>query len=137
MAEYALVTAVMASLVVALASIPDGQLGARLPVTQQKATTLVTQTAKSGRVPVAQARAVLRRAPYPRPALRYLYTAGWITGRQQPAECLFAKATPDATRGRIADSIRGDARLRARLRRMNVTVSQAAGALTSGTAAAC
>ena len=97
----------------------------------------MTQNARSSRVPVAEARRVLKSAPFSRPALRYLYVAGWITGRKNAAECLFAKVTPDATRAELADSIRSDAKLLARLRRMSVTVPQAARALTSGTAAAC
>jgi hypothetical protein len=37
----------------------------------------------------------------------------------------------------MVESMRKDAKLLTRLRRMNVTLAQAAGALTSGTAAAC
>ena len=50
---------------------------------------------------------------------------------------MFAKATPGSTQQQLAAGIRKDARLLARLRRMNVTVVQAAEALTRGTAAAC
>jgi hypothetical protein len=76
-------------------------------------------------------------APYGRAALRYLYAEGWIAGRKNAADCVFAKATPESTVRELAAGIRKDARLRARLRRMNVTVDQAAVALTRGTAAAC
>jgi hypothetical protein len=127
----------VAILAIALASIPESQLAARLPVTTNRATALVIQSAREARVPASQARAAFRRAPYARAPLRYLYAAGWITGRQAPYECVFAKATPEATRKELTSALRKDARLLNRLRRMSVTVAQAADALTKGTASAC
>ena len=137
MAEYALVTAVVASLAVAFGSLTDAQLASRLPVTAARAQALVVQAAKANAVPPATARATLARAPYERPALRYLYATGWIGGRKSPADCLFAKVTPESTQQRFADSIRGEPNVVAALRRMRVTVAQAAGALRRGTADAC
>jgi hypothetical protein len=136
MAEYALVTAVVASLAVAFGSLTGAQLS-QLPVTAARAQSLVVQTAKSNSVPAATARATLARAPYQRPALQYLYASGWISGRKSPADCLFAKATPESTQQRLADSIRNDSKVAAALRKMRVTVAQAAGALRRGTADAC
>jgi hypothetical protein len=136
MAEYALVTAVVASLAVAFGSLTGSQLS-QLPVTAARAQTLVVRTAKAHSVPAATARATLARAPYQRPALRYLYASGWIGGRKSPADCLFAKATPESTQRRFADSLRSDPKVVAALRRMRVTVAQAAGALRRGTADAC
>jgi hypothetical protein len=136
-AEYALVTAVMASLAVALTSIPPAQLAARLPTTAQRATALVDKTARSAHVSPVEARAAMRQAPYGRPPLRYLYATGWIGGKLRPTECAFAKVSADSTRAQMLDTIRKDAKLRARLARMNVTVAAAAEAITKGTAAAC
>lgn len=137
MAEYALITAMVASLALSLATIPQSELGRRLPVTAARAQALVSKSARTADVSPAQARAVMARAPYPRAPLRYLYAEGWIGGRKNPADCVFAKVTPDATQRQLAAGIRKDARLVARLRRMKVTVAQAAEALTRGTAAAC
>jgi hypothetical protein len=137
MAEYALVTAVMASLAVALTSIPEARLAARLPTTTARAAALVTETARTAKVLVAGARAAFASAPFNRPQLRYLYAAGWVGGRQRPAECAFAKVSVGSTAKRMAESIRKDGRLLARLRRMSVTVPAAADALTRGTAVAC
>ena len=137
MAEYALVTALVATLAVSISAIPEGQLGARLPTTAAKARALVAQTARQQRVPVSGARTALARAPYRRAPLRYLFAAGWVDGRRSPASCVLAKAVPDSTEGRIATSIRRDRVLLARLARMNVTVSQAAKAMLRGTASAC
>ena len=137
MAEYALITAVVASLAISLATIPEAQLARRLPVTVAKAQALVSQSARASKVPPADARAVLARAPFRRAGLRYLFAEGWIGGRRNAAECVFAKATPDSTRAELAAGIRKNARLTSRLRRMGVTVGQAADALARGTAAAC
>jgi hypothetical protein len=79
----------------------------------------------------------MARAPYGRAPLRYLYAEGWIAGRKNAAQCVFAKATPGSTRRELAAGIRKDDRLRTRLRRMNVTADQAAAALTRGAADAC
>lgn len=137
MAEYALVTAVVASLALALATIPEGQLARQLPVTAARAQALVTKTARANHVSPAQARAALARAPYRRAALRYLYAEGWIGGRKNAADCVLAKVTPESTRRELGAAIRRDARLVARLGRMRLTVAQAAGAIAAGTASAC
>lgn len=137
MAEYALVTMVVASLAVALTSVSESQLSGGLPVTAARARILVAQTARTNGVPVTAARATLARAPYPRAALRYLYTVGWIGGRAAAVECVLAKATPDATGRRLATELGRDPALGRRLRRMRVTVARAAGALARGTGAAC
>lgn len=137
MAEYALITAVVASLALSLATIPESQLSRTLPVTAARAQALASRSARTAGVPAAGARAAVASAPYTRAALRYLFAEGWIGGRKNAAECVFAKATPEATRSRLATAMRKDTRLRARLGRIHVTVGQAAEALTRGTAAAC
>ena len=137
MAEYALVTAMVATLTLALASIPAAQLSRRLPETTARATALVTQSARTSGVPLSGARAAYARAPFARPPLRYLYTAGWITGKQLPAKCVFAEVTPDYTRQELTTAIRKDSRLASRLRRMHVTVGQAVDATANGIASAC
>jgi hypothetical protein len=136
-AEYALITAVVASLAISLATIPQAQLARQLPVTAVRAQALISKSARASGVPAVQARSVMAHAPYGRAALRYLYAEGWITGRKKASECVFAKATPDSTQRELARGLKSDDRLRARLGRMHVTVDQAAGALTRGTAAAC
>ena len=137
MAEYALITAMVECLALSLATIPKSELGRRLPVTSERAQALVSKSARTADVSPAQARAVMARAPYGRAPLRYLYAEGWIGGRKNAADCVFAKVTPESTQQQLAAGIRKDPRLLARLRRMKVTVAQASDALTRGTAAAC
>jgi hypothetical protein len=137
MGEYALVTAAVAALAIAIATIPEGKLAARLPTTAAKAQALVAQDARSRGVSGAEARNVLARAPYGRAPLRYLYTAGWLDGRKSPASCLFAKTTPGATTSRTVTAIRGNPTLVKRLARMHVSVAQAATAVVRGASDAC
>jgi hypothetical protein len=135
--EYALVTAAVASLALSIATIPEGRLAQRLPTTASKARALVTLDARTRKVPAAEARAVLARAPYRRAPLRYLFAAGWLNGRAHARECVFARVTPDSTTASLTASIERDSKLVSRLRRMNVTVAQAARVVVRGAASAC
>ena len=51
-------------------------------MTAARAQALLATSARGSKVAVAQARAVMARAPYQRAALRYLYAEGWIGGRK-------------------------------------------------------
>ena len=95
MAEYALVTAMVATIALAIGTIPDALLAKRLPTTAAKAQALVSVSARKQSVGPAQARAVMARAPYPRAPLRYLFAEGWIRGTKDPRSCVFAKAGAD------------------------------------------
>ena len=74
MVEYASITAVLAVLVSAI----GGTLS--LPATNLKGTALVATLAGNQGVRGAEARAAYARAPFRRPALRYLYVVGWGDG---------------------------------------------------------
>ena len=137
MGEYALVTAMVATIALAIGTIPEAVLAKRLPTTAAKAQALVAASARKQSVASAQARAVMARAPYSRAPLRYLFAEGWIRGTKDPRSCVLAKAAPTATKGNVAASIRRDRGVVTRLGRMNVTVDQAADALLRGTASAC
>ena len=137
MAEYALVTAMVATIALAIGTIPDALLGKRVPTTAAKAQTLMSTSARTQELPPAQARAVMARAPYSRAPLRYLFAEGWIRGTKDPRSCVFAKAAPSATARNVAAAIRRDRGLVTRLGRMKVGIDQAAGVLLRGTASAC
>ena len=137
MGEYALVTAMVATVALAIGTIPDALLGKRLPTTAVKAQTLIGASARAQKVPAQQARAVMARAPYPRAPLRYLFAEGWIRGTKDPRSCVLAKAAPSATTGNIAAAIRRDRGLVTRLGRMKVSVAQAAEAVLRGSESAC
>ena len=136
MAEYALVTAMVATLALAIGTIPDALLAKRLPTTAANARALVADSARRQKADPARARVVLARAPFRRAAVRYLYAEGWIRGTKDPRSCVFAKAAPSATSRNIAAAIGRDRGLLTRLGRMRVSVGQAADAHLRGAAAA-
>lgn len=137
MGEYAVITAAVASLAISIATMPEGQLAARLPTTAAKAQALVANDARAHGVSGAEAKAVLVRAPYQRAPLRYLYVSGWLDARKDQASCIFAKASAGSSTAEARTALRRNKTLVERLARMHVTVAQAAGAVVRGAADAC
>lgn len=135
MVEYASITAAMAI----LASSLGGTLGsvAALPATDVKAAALVSKVAARQSVPGAEARAAYARAPFRRPALRYLYVVGWVSAAKDRASCQAALLLGPKPKDAAVESIRRSPRLLARLRAAHVTVSQAATAVGRGTIDGC
>jgi len=62
--EYAIVTFMVATIALAIGTIPDALLGKRLPTTAAKAQALVSSSARKQGIGPADARAVMARAPY-------------------------------------------------------------------------
>ena len=99
--------------------------------------TAVSKAAKSQKVAPAGARAAYKRAPYAKPALRYLHAMGWIGGTRNRAQCGLTLIGQDAARAQAVREIREDRKLRAQLRKRAISVRAAAGALVKGVVSAC
>jgi hypothetical protein len=97
----------------------------------------VGKAARSQKVPPAAAKAAYKRAPYSKPALKYLYAMGWIGGTKNRAQCGLTLLGQDAVREQTAQEIRSNAKLRAQLRKRAVSVGAAASALVKGVVSAC
>ncbi len=97
----------------------------------------VAKAAKTQRVSVAGAKSAYERAPYTKPALRYLYGLGWIGGTKNAGECGLALLGEGAAKEQAAREMRGNAKLVAQLRKRGITVSAAANAVTKGVVSAC
>jgi hypothetical protein len=97
----------------------------------------VAKAARAQKVSVAGARAAYARAPYTKPALRYLYGLGWIGGTKNPGQCGLTLLGPGAAKEQAARELRGNPRLVAQLRKRGVSVSAAAHAVTNGVVSAC
>lgn len=95
------------------------------------------QAARSERVSVPGAREAYKRAPYRKPALKYLFVMGWIGGVRNKAQCALTTITQDAARSQARRSIERDGKLRAQLRKRRVSVKVAAAALVKGVVSAC
>ena len=136
MVEYASVTSAVALIAIALAGF-QAKVAAILPTSSATAVTLAAKTASGQGVSTAGAREAARTAPYRKPALRYLYAAGWVAGTKKEVACRLTQLAPDTAARHAADALRRDAAARSRLSKMGVTVTTAARAITRGIASAC
>jgi hypothetical protein len=133
MVEYATVTAALAM----LASSLSGALGSVLPSSDAKATAAVATIARSHHLAGPVARAAYAKAPYSRPALRYLYAVGWVSAASDLGSCKAAQILgPDPTVA-AAHALRGSPKTLAMLRAAHVSVGQAAAAIGRGTTDGC
>src|SRR5262249_22597378 len=93
--------------------------------------------AKAERVPPAGARTAYARAPYKRPALRYVYATAWVAGTKDKKSCILAKLDVDGTRDLAIKALRANVPTMRQLRRLHLTAVQAATAFTNGFVSAC
>jgi len=97
----------------------------------------VGKAAQSQQVPAAGAKQAYKRAPYAKPALKYLYAMGWIGGKKNPGQCGLTLLGQDAATDQTRRQIRSNPKLMAQLRKRAVSVSAAASALVKGVVSAC
>jgi hypothetical protein len=95
------------------------------------------KAARSQHVSPAGAKAAYKRAPYSKPALRYLYAMGWIGGMRNRGQCGLTLVGQGAARLQARQEILGNRKLRAQLRKRGVTATSAARALVVGVVSAC
>jgi hypothetical protein len=99
--------------------------------------TALAKAAKAQKVSVAGAKAAYKRAPYKKPALRFLYGLGWIGGTKNLAQCGLTSLGPGAAKDAAVQDMRKNPKLVAQLRRRGISVSAAANAVTNGVVSAC
>lgn len=97
----------------------------------------VVKAAKAQKVSAAGAKAAYQRAPYAKPALKYLYALGWIGGTKNPGQCGLTLLGQDAAKEQAARDMRSNTKLVTQLKKRAVSVSAAATALTKGVVSAC
>ena len=97
----------------------------------------VAKAAKAQKVSVAGAKAAYKRAPYEKPALRFLYGLGWIGGTKNLAQCGLTSLGPGAAKDAAVQDMRKNPKLVAQLKRRGISVSAAANAVTKGVVSAC
>jgi Flp pilus assembly pilin Flp len=99
--------------------------------------TAVGKAAKAQKVAPAGAKAAYKRAPYVKPALKYLYALGWIGGTRNPGGCGLTLLGEGAARDQAAREMRSNTKLVAQLKKRTLSVSAAANAVTKGVVSAC
>ena len=97
----------------------------------------VGKAAKAQKVSSAGAKTAYQRAPYAKPALKYLYALGWIGGTRNPGQCGLTLLGQDAARQQATHDMRSNPKLVVQLKRRGVSVSAAASAVTKGVVSAC
>ena len=97
----------------------------------------VAKAAKAAKVSPAGAKEAYNRAPYRKPALKYLYALGWIGGTKNAGQCGLTLLGEDAAKEQAAREMRANSKLVTQLKRRSVSVSAAANALTAGVVSAC
>ncbi len=131
--EYATVTAALSL----LASSLTGTLGSALPSSNAKAAAAVATIARSHHVSGARARAAYEHAPYRTPALRYLYSIGWVSAASDLNACKAAQVIGPNPVTAATQALRGPQKTLALLRSAHVTVGAAAAAIGRGTTDGC
>lgn len=97
----------------------------------------VARAASSKHVSPAAAKAAYRRAPYSKPALKYLYAMGWIGGMKNQGQCGLTLLGQDAARLQAKLEILQNRKLLGQLGRRGITAVAAARALVAGVVSAC
>ena len=97
----------------------------------------VAKAAKAQKVSAAGAKSAYARAPYKKPALKYLYALGWIGGTKNPGQCGLALLGQDAAKEQAAREMRANSKLMTQLKKRSISPSAAATALTKGVVSAC
>jgi hypothetical protein len=135
-AEYAGIVAAL-SLLAATLTGAYGNNVAAVFASSGASVAAVGKAAKKERVSVKGAKAAYKRAPYRKPALKYLYAIGWIGGTKNLGQCGLTLLGKDATKKYTASQIRGSAKLKAQLKKRAISVKAAAGAVVEGVVSAC
>ena len=97
----------------------------------------VAKAAKAQKVSPAGAKAAYTKAPYRKPALKYLYALGWIGGTKNLTGCGLTLLGPGAASDAAAQDMRKNPKLVGQLKRRGISVSAAANAVTKGVVSAC
>lgn len=133
MGEYASITAAITIFVTSL----SGVYATGLTGSTTNTAALVSAIARSHNVPAPKARAAYAAAPYSKPALRYLYTVGWVGAAANLATCKAAQLLGPDPSVPAAQAIQGSQKALSLLRAAHISVSQAAAAMGRGSTDGC
>ena len=134
--EYAGIVAGLALLAATLTG-AYGQNVTALLASSGAGVAAVGKAARAQHVSAVGAKAAYKRAPYGKPALKYLYAMGWIGGMRNRGQCGLTVIGQDAARQQAKTEILGNRKLRTQLAKRGVTAVNAAKALVAGVVSAC
>lgn len=134
--EYAGIVAAI-SLLAATLSGTYGQNVAAVFASGSVGVTAVGKAARSQKVSPTGAKRAYKRAPYAKPALKYLYALGWIGGMRNRAQCGLTLLAQDTATAQTIREIRSNSKLMVQLRKRAVSAKIAARALVRGVVSSC
>lgn len=134
--EYAGIVAAI-SLLAATLSGAYGQNVAAVFASGGAGVAAVAKAAKKEGVSAAGAKAAYKRAPYGKPALKYLYAVGWVGGMKNIGQCGLTLLGTDAAKKHTERQIRGNGKLMTQLKKRAISAKTAASALVEGVVSAC
>jgi hypothetical protein len=136
MVELATLTAMLSLLTTSLGTLQQ-TIAEKLVSSNIVALEQTSSQARRAGAPIALAKAAYRAAPYRKPALRYVYALGWISGTRHKTACALAHLDLTGTRSSVIGSLRRSSATLAVIRKLHLTVAQAGTAFTAGFASAC
>ena len=136
MVELATLTAVLSLLTTSLGTLQQ-RVTDRLVTSNAVAVSQAVAQGRKASAPAADTRAAYRRAPYRLPALRYVYSLGWIVGTRHKTMGVLARLDVQGTRAQVITALRKSPQSLDVVRKLHLTVAQAGTAFSAGFASAC
>jgi hypothetical protein len=134
--ELATLTAVISLLTTSLGTLQQ-RVAERLVTSNAVAVSQAVGQGRRAGVPAAETRAAYVRAPYRLPALRYIYSLGWVAGTRHKTMCVLARLDIAATRTQVIDALRKSPQALRVVRQLHLTVQRAGTAFPAGFTSAC
>jgi hypothetical protein len=127
--EYATLTSSLAALIASLSIVAHG---IQVPLTTVGAQEMAVSTARSHGVAGPEGKAAYASAPFKKPALRYLYSVGWVGAASNIPACKATLLLGGSATTAAAQALHQSPALVSRLRTAHITESQASAAIGQG-----
>ena len=127
--EYAILISSLAALFSSLSIVAHS---IQVPLTSAAAQTMAASTARSHGVSGPEGKAAYASAPFKKPALRYLYSVGWVGAASNIPGCQAALLLGGSPSAAAAQALQQSPALLARLRTARITTAQASTAIGRG-----
>jgi hypothetical protein len=132
--EYATLVSSLAALFSSVAMLGHS---IQVPLTTASGQLMAASLARAHGMTGPQGKAAYASAPFRRPALRYLYSAGWVSAASNIPACKAALLLGGDPGTAATQALQQSPALLARLRGAHVTTSQASAAVAGGFQAGC
>lgn len=136
MVELATLTAVISLLATSLGTLQQ-RVADRLVASNTVALSQSVMKGRKAGLSAKDTRAAYAKAPYRLPALRYVYSLGWIAGTRHKTMCVLAHLDPVGTRKAMIDALRKSREALRVVRKLHLTIPQAGTAFSAGFVSAC